>query len=117
MTLPEVLLWQRLRKRAGKVKFRRQHSVGGHVLDFYCAEAKLDVEIDGEGHSRGDRAAKDADRDRALTALGLNILRLPAADVLHDVDLVADTICRAALPLHRSASGPPPHVLHGEDQE
>ena len=39
MGLPEVLLWQRLRRRAGEVKFRRQHPVGGYILDFYCAEA------------------------------------------------------------------------------
>jgi very-short-patch-repair endonuclease len=44
MSLPEVLLWQRLRRRAGGIRFRRQHPVAGYVLDFYCPEAKRIIE-------------------------------------------------------------------------
>jgi very-short-patch-repair endonuclease len=48
MSEPEVMLWSRLRKRAGNgVAFRRQHPIGFHVLDFYCSAARLAVEVDG----------------------------------------------------------------------
>ena len=115
MSLPEVLLWQRLRRRRGHVKVRRQHPVAGYVVDFYCPEAKLIVEIDGEAHNRGDRPVRDAKREIALSALGFRILRLSAAEVLADVDAAAVAIAAAASPLHRPAGGPPPHALHGED--
>ena len=115
MSLPEVLLWQRLRRRPGGAKFRRQHPVAGYVADFYCAEAKLIVEIDGEAHSRGNRPDRDTRRDKILSDLGLTVLHVPAAQILADIDAAAEAIVAAALPLHRPAGGPPPHALHGED--
>jgi len=89
--------------------------VAGYVADFYCAEAKLIVEIDGESHNRGDRPARDIARDAVLKNLGLTILHVPAAEVLANVDAAAAAIAAAALPLHRPAGGPPPHAEHGED--
>jgi very-short-patch-repair endonuclease len=115
MSLPEVLLWQRLRRRAGSAKFRRQHPIGGYILDFYCAEARLAIEIDGEAHSRGSRPERDIRRDKELTALGLKVLRIPATQILADVNAAAEAIIALALPLHRPVGGPPPHALHGED--
>jgi very-short-patch-repair endonuclease len=115
MSLPEVLLWQRLRRRAGGIRFRRQHPVAGYVLDFYCPEAKLAIEIDGDAHNRGDRPARDERRDARLKALGLKVVRLSAVDALRDIDAAADAIVSMALPLHRPAGGPPPHAVHGED--
>ncbi|NTS66208.1 DUF559 domain-containing protein [Sphingomonas sp. HHU CXW] len=115
MSLPEVLLWQRLRRRSAGVKFRRQHPFAGYVLDFYCPAFRLAVEVDGEAHDRGDRPLRDARRDAVLQANGLTILRIAAADVLRDPDAVADAVARTASPLHRPAGGPPPHAWHGED--
>ena len=115
MGLPEVLLWQRLRHRAGRVKFRRQHPIAGYVVDFYCPEAKFIVEVDGEAHNRGDRPLRDAKRETTLAGLGFRILHISAAEVLADVDVAAEAVAAAALPLHRPAGGPPPHALHGED--
>ena len=115
MSLPEVLLWHRLRRRAGGVKFRRQHPVAGYIVDFYCPEANLIVEIDGEAHNRGDRPLRDSKRETALAGLGFRILHVSAAEVLADVDAAAVAIAAAALPLHRPAGGSPPHALHGED--
>jgi very-short-patch-repair endonuclease len=51
--------------------FRRQHPIGRYVLDFYCAEARLAVEIDGMSHDLGDRPRHDANRDAWLNARGL----------------------------------------------
>lgn len=59
---PEAMLWQKLRGGKAGAKFRRQHSVGPYVVDFYCREARLIVEIDGEAHDRADRPARDEAR-------------------------------------------------------
>ncbi len=116
MSLPEVLLWQRLRLAPDGVKFRRQHPLSGYVLDFYCARAKLAIEIDGEAHDRGDRPARDARRDAVLRDDGLTVLHIPARDVLADVDAVAEAIVATALPLHPRLRrrSPSPSAL-GED--
>ena len=94
MSLPEVLLWQILRRRPGGFKFRRQHPVGEFVLDFYLAERKLAIEIDGIAHNMGDRADRDKSRDRWLEAQDLAVVRISAKDVLDDPTSVADSIAR-----------------------
>ena len=94
MTLPEVLLWQRLRKFPDGVKFRRQHSIDDYVLDFYCAEAKVALEVDGIVHDMGDNPQRDAERDDLLLEFGIEVLRVAAVDVLKSPDEVADAIVR-----------------------
>lgn len=94
MSLPEVLLWQILRKQPGCIKFRRQHPIGRYVLDFYVVELKLGIEIDGMAHDRGDRPACDEERDKWIEAQGMRILRIPAKDILADPAAVADSIVR-----------------------
>jgi len=96
MSLPEVL-WQHLRRSPHGTSFRRQHPVGDFVLDFYCASAKLAIEIDGIAHDMGDRPNRDADRDLWLFAQGITTLRIPVADVLKSVADVADGIVRLCL--------------------
>lgn len=114
LSLPEVMLWQRLRGSPGGLRFRRQHPVGPYVVDFYCAKGGLVIEVDGSGHDRGDRPARDARRDAYLAGNGYRIIRIAAARVLADVQAVADAIfALAANPLHRPADGPPPRA--GED--
>jgi ATP-dependent DNA helicase RecQ len=93
MSPPEVLLWTHLRGRSlDGLKFRRQHPMGRYVLDFYCPEARLVVEVDGEGHLHGDQPQRDEVRDAWLNAQGLEVLRIPAAEVMRDVVEVADGI-------------------------
>ena len=94
MSLPEVLLWQRLRGRPGGVKFRRQHPVGRYVADFYAADARLIVEVDGAAHDRGDRPERDGARDDWLRGQGFVVVRVAASDVLKDVDAVVDGLVR-----------------------
>jgi len=113
MSLPEVLLWQALRERPDGLKFRHQHPAGPYVLDFYCAEAKLCIEVDGEAHERGDRPARDAGRDALLQKYGVKTLRIPAREVLIDLDAVVRGIATEAMsrrPLHRRSGGPPPQA-------
>ena len=95
MSPPEVLLWQRLRLRPGAVKFRRQHPVGAYVADFYAAEGRVIVEVDGVAHDF--RVERDAVRDDWLRGQGFVVVRVAAVDVLKDVDGVVDGLVRLIL--------------------
>ena len=94
MSLPEVLLWQELRRKAGDVRVRRQHPVGRYVLDFYVAALKLAIEIDGEAHDMGDRPERDIARDEWLRSQGIEVMRIPAREVLRDANGIADSVVR-----------------------
>ncbi|MGA0608213.1 endonuclease domain-containing protein [Phenylobacterium sp. VNQ135] len=97
LSLPETLLWVRLRRREdGGPAFRRQHPVGPYVLDFYCAQARLCVEVDGWAHGTEDRPRRDARRDAYLRGEGISVYRIAAADVLRDPDSIAEGIVRLA---------------------
>ena len=118
MSLPEVLLWQVLRTRPGGLKFRRQHASGPYILDFFCSDARLAIEIDGEAHSRGDRPAHDELRDAYFLHADVRTLRIAAREVLADLDAVVIHIIEQAmarLPLHHPSGGPPPRGKLGED--
>jgi very-short-patch-repair endonuclease len=110
MTLPEVLLWQKLR--AGpfrQLRFRRQHPVGPYILDFYSAFARLAVEVDGSSHDHEQQARHDKRRDRWLASQNIRVLRVAARDVLRDEELehVLSRIEQAAAP-STAFGGPPP---------
>ena len=114
LSLPEKLLWVRLR--GSDVRFRRQHPIGPYVLDFYCPTANLAIEVDGAAHDFGDRPLRDERRTEWLNGAGIQVLKIPAKDVLAAPDDVADALIRlcanAEKPLHHSAqlSGPPPRA-------
>ena len=95
MTLPEVLLWSEVRCRAGGVKFRRQHAVEKSVIDFYYAEAKLGIEVDGIVHDMGDNPEHDEKRDAVIADHGIAILRIPAKDVLRSPLDMAEAVVAA----------------------
>ena len=95
MTLPEVLLWGEVRRRAGGVKFRRQHAVEKYVIDFYCAEAKLGIEVDGFVHDMGHNPEHDEKRDAVIAEHGIAILRVPAKDVLNSPIDMAEAVVAA----------------------
>jgi very-short-patch-repair endonuclease len=94
MTKPEVMLWTRLRSRSDGFSFRRQHPMGPYVADFYCAKAKLIIEIDGEVHATGNQPARDQTRDRYFEVLGIETMRISSAEFLNDPDDISDGILR-----------------------
>jgi very-short-patch-repair endonuclease len=101
MTLPEVILWQRLRNRAlDGLHFRHQHPVGPYILDFYCSSAHLCVEIDGQQHGTDEAAHYDEARTVWLGGQGIRVLRFAAVHVLRDEHLVGvlEMIRQAAAP-------------------
>jgi very-short-patch-repair endonuclease len=121
MSLPETVLWRELRKRPGGHKFRRQHPAGEYVLDFYCAKARLDIEVDGLAHDNPERAARDHGRSAFLRSQGIAATRIPAQRVMQDLEAVVrrivvicdERIEQLRVPLHQTSSGPPPRA--GED--
>ena len=88
MTPPEIALWLALRRNDAGLRFRRQCPAGPYVLDFYCAPARLAIEVDGESHARGDRPARDRVRDAWCAERSVQVVRYPAAALLADLDAV-----------------------------
>jgi very-short-patch-repair endonuclease len=83
----------RLRRRSGEhPAFRRQHPVGPFVLDFYCSDARLCIEVDGASHSMGERPERDAHRDAYLRSQGIEVVRIAASYVLEDPETATDWI-------------------------
>lgn len=74
-TVPERTLWQLLRGKQLGVKFRRQHGIGHYIVDFYCPERRLVIELDGESHSSDTAQDYDRQRDNYLNSLGLRVIR------------------------------------------
>jgi len=95
---PEGRLWKRLRTRLpGQPIFRRQHPIGPYVLDFYCAKARLAVEIDGISHTMADRPQRDERRDVWLKKHGVTVVHIPTGDLGRHIDEAADAIVRLAM--------------------
>ena len=98
MTLAERYVWGWLRDYGCLgLKFRRQHPLYGYIVDFYCAELNLIVEIDGGVHDAGFRRVADAERTRRLSSLGLNIFRIPNDVVIKERFAAWDTITSAVV--------------------
>jgi very-short-patch-repair endonuclease len=75
LTLQEVILWSRLRRNQMGYKFRRQHSIGNYIVDFYCPEKKIIIELDGHQHKREKDTRYDAKRTEYFKSLGIKVLR------------------------------------------
>lgn len=117
-TEAEKKLWARLRDRgAADLKFRRQHPIGSRVVDFFCAESKLAVELDGSGHTYHRNQTADLDRELDLYGKGVRVLRFPNDEVLENTDGVVNAIIYACAP-ERSLWRINPHLSplpEGED--
>ena len=106
MSLAEVLLWRELQKRPGGYKFRKQFPLHPYTLDFTCLSVRLAIEVDGEAHDRGTQPVRDEARDRFAAEHGFSMLRLPAAEVLTNLEGSIRGIVAAC-----AGRGPPPPSL------
>jgi very-short-patch-repair endonuclease len=87
MTGPESKLWARLkRKQFEGLKFRRQHGIGPYIVDFFCPEQRLVIEVDGDTHGNEDQILEDKERDNYLQSLGLQVIRYRNDDVQKNLD-------------------------------
>lgn len=93
---PEVVLWANIKNNKLGYKFRRQYSIQSYVLDFFCPEKRINIEIDGKQHLKAQQY--DLVRDRFLKAIDIHVLRFPSQRIFHDLDKVLKEI-RSAMSL------------------
>jgi very-short-patch-repair endonuclease len=107
MTDAEALLWMLLRnRRIAGAKFRRQHPVGRYILDFYCDEKKLGIELDGGQH--GEAVKYDEKRGEWLRQQGIRILRFWNNQMLAETEAVMEAIYQAIVESENKAVKVPP---------
>lgn len=83
--LHEVLLWQELKsKKLCGLDFDRQKIIGNYIVDFFCAEKSVVIEVDGSSHD--EKQQEDANRDQYLNSLGLEVIRLQVRDVFQNME-------------------------------
>ena len=93
MTPAEKRMWTALRRRQiGGKKFRRQHSIGPYIVDFFCMEERLAIEIDGSIHDDPLRAAYDVERQQFLEAHGIRVVRFSNKQIRDSLDEILDVI-------------------------
>ncbi len=106
-TSAEEMLWIFLKKRrlSGR-KFRRQFSVQNYILDFYCFDEKLAIELDGQHHYTKEGKILDAVRDAFLREQGIRVLRFENKRVFENFKEVLEEIEKSFLPLRPSDTSP-----------
>lgn len=103
----EHLIWQVLRaKRFMNLKFRRQHVIVPYIVDFYCHELGLVIELDGSQHGTDDAIEYDAERTKFLEALDLSMVRYWNHDVLKNTESVLDDLWNVCLHLKSKNTSP-----------
>jgi len=97
-TKAEAILWARLRnKQLLGYKFRRQHPIEGFILDFYCPEARLAIEVDGADHLGDEAQEYDSYRTEVLQDLGIRVMRFWNSEVGKNPEKVIQLITNAIL--------------------
>jgi len=90
-TLSEIILWSELKKKQLlEYDFDRQRPIDNFIVDFYCKDLMLAIEIDGESHYG--KESKDKKRDKKLNSLGVTVLRFDDLDVRYKMDEVLEKI-------------------------
>lgn len=93
LTPAEAFLWKQLKgQQFNGRKFRRQHGIANYIVDFYCAQEKLIIELDGEVHMNATAEQKDLKRTEKLTALGFNVVRFENKMVFENLPSVLTEI-------------------------
>lgn len=93
MTLAEKKLWLKLRGRQlNSFKFRRQHGIGTYVVDFFCPEKKLAIEVDGDIHVFKKQMEQDRKREDFLKGLGIKMIRYKNNDILNNIEGVMENL-------------------------
>ncbi|CAM3826682.1 DUF559 domain-containing protein [Pontibacter korlensis] len=75
-------------------KFRRQHSIGNYILDFYCPSEEIAIELDGQVHIHSAAQQADQERDEELAGLGIKLLRFEHKDIFHHLEAVLQEIIK-----------------------
>ena len=91
-TKEERVLWGKLKHSKLGVKFRRQHSIGGYIVDFYCPEKKLVIEIDGLQHLGNNDKEYDKNRTNFFKSFDINVIRFTNIEIDNDMENVISKI-------------------------
>jgi len=91
-TKEEEILWFKIRNNKLGRKFKRQHSIGGYILDFYCSECRLIIEIDGASHNTKGAKEYDENRDRYFEELGYTTIRFLNSEIENGLEEVLNKI-------------------------
>lgn len=91
-TEPEKKLWNGLRSKQLGVKFRRQHGIANYIVDFYCPECSLVIELDGDSHYNDQATKKDQIRDAYLNSIGLKVIRFTNDQVMKNYQGVIESL-------------------------
>ena len=92
MTLGEVLLWNEIKGKRLGFRFSRQITIDNYIVDFYCKDLLLAIEVDGESHYHEGQQEKDTRRQRRLESLGVQFLRFDDTDVKQNISWVVEEI-------------------------
>jgi very-short-patch-repair endonuclease len=93
MTKAEAVLWKKLKDRKLiQTKFRRQHPINIFIVDYYCHEYKLVIEVDGDIHNDEIAHQYDLSRTEVLNEFGLKVIRFTNDQILYSIDSVIDEI-------------------------
>jgi ATP-dependent helicase HrpA/adenine-specific DNA-methyltransferase len=93
MTEPEIILWSRIKnKQILGLKFRRQHSIGPYIVDFYCPDIRLAIEIDGGQHNQEENIIYDEERTTYLNSLNIKVVRYWNNEVLKEINNVIEDL-------------------------
>ena len=91
----EKKLWRHLKAKQSGAKFRRQYSVDAYVLDFYAAQLRLAIEIDGDSHFNPAAIAYDQERTAYLEAFGIEVMRFTNLEISENIEGVLEKIAGA----------------------
>lgn len=111
MTKSEVVLWKNLKgKQFLNLKFRRQFGIGNYIVDFYCPEIKLVIEVDGSTHYEEEVFEKDLKKDEYIQKFGINLFRINSEEIFNNLKEVLfrlENICNEI----KSKTSPHPSLL------
>ncbi|HAS00242.1 MAG TPA: hypothetical protein DEA89_02820 [Candidatus Moranbacteria bacterium] len=91
-TPQEIILWSKIRREQLGYKFRRQHSIGRYIVDFYCPEKKVIIELDGYQHKKEICGEYDHERTLFLESLGCRVIRFWNNDINKNISGVIGKI-------------------------
>ena len=118
MPAPELVLWSKLRNgQLSGYRFRRQHSIGRYVVDFYCAAKKVAIELDGHSHFTSEAVKYDTVRDQFLESCGVSVIRYTNDDVMKNLGGVLEDLLKrlVAAPTPSAPDGATPPQAGGEN--
>lgn len=114
LTHAEVILWKHLKGSQLGKKFRRQHSVGNYIIDFYCATERVAIELDGQHHYTEEGLKYDELRTKYLNSLNIRVLRFENARVLEELENVLEEIRACFDPPDSATAEPVPPEAGGK---